>query len=49
MTFHNGKDFTADDVIFTFQRVFSNDFTGKFGLGPIDMAAPRRSTSSPSR
>lgn len=37
VTFHDGKDFTADDVIFTFQRVFSNDFTGKFGLGPIDM------------
>jgi peptide/nickel transport system substrate-binding protein len=37
VTFHDGKDFTADDVIFTFQRVFSNNFTGKFGLGPIDM------------
>ena len=37
VTFHDGKDFTADDVIFTFQRVFSNDFTGKFGLGPIDL------------
>jgi peptide/nickel transport system substrate-binding protein len=37
VTFHNGKDFTADDVIFTFQRVFSNSFTGKFGLGPIDL------------
>ena len=38
VTFHNGKDFTAQDVIFTFQRVFSNGFTGKSGLGPIDMA-----------
>jgi peptide/nickel transport system substrate-binding protein len=37
ITFHNGKDFTASDVIFTFQRIFSNDFTGKFGLGPIDL------------
>jgi peptide/nickel transport system substrate-binding protein len=37
VTFHNGKDFTADDVIFTFQRISSNDFTGKFGLGPIDL------------
>jgi len=38
VTFHNGKDFTAADVIYTFQRIFSNDFTGKFGLGPIDLA-----------
>ena len=37
ITFHDGKSFTADDVIFTFQRVYSNDFTGKFGLGPIDL------------
>ena len=37
VTFHDGKDFTAADVIFTFQRIFSNSFTGKFGLGPIDM------------
>ncbi len=37
VTFHDGKAFTADDVIFTFQRVYSNDFTGKFGLGPIDL------------
>jgi peptide/nickel transport system substrate-binding protein len=41
VTFHDGKDFTAADVIFTFQRVFSNDFTGKFGLGPIDMTGTR--------
>jgi peptide/nickel transport system substrate-binding protein len=41
ITFHDGKDFTADDVIFTFQRVYSNDFTGKFGLGPIDLKATR--------
>jgi peptide/nickel transport system substrate-binding protein len=37
VTFHDGKAFTADDVIFTFQRVYDNDFTGKFGLGPIDL------------
>lgn len=41
VTFHDGKDFTASDVIFTFQRVFSNDFTGKFGLGPIDLAGTK--------
>jgi len=37
VTFHDGKAFTADDVIFTFQRVYNNGFTGKFGLGPIDL------------
>ena len=37
ITWHDGKDFTAGDVIFTFQRVYHNDFTGKFGLGPIDI------------
>jgi peptide/nickel transport system substrate-binding protein len=37
VTFHDGKDLTADDVIFNFQRVYDNDFTGKFGLGPIDL------------
>jgi peptide/nickel transport system substrate-binding protein len=41
VTFHDGKDFTSRDVIFTFQRVFSNDFTGKFGLGPIDLAGTK--------
>ena len=38
VTWHDGKDFTASDVLFTFQRVYSNGFTGKFGLGPIDLA-----------
>ena len=37
VTWHDGKDFTASDVLFSFQRVFSNGFTGKFGLGPIDL------------
>jgi peptide/nickel transport system substrate-binding protein len=37
VTFHDGKAFTASDVLFTFQRVYSNGFTGKFGLGPIDL------------
>jgi peptide/nickel transport system substrate-binding protein len=41
VTFHSGKPFTADDVIFTFQRVYANDFTGKFGLGPIDLKNTR--------
>ncbi len=37
VTFHDGKPFTADDVIFTFQRVYTNGLTGKSGLGPIDL------------
>ena len=37
ITFHDGKDFTAADVLYTFQRISSNNFTGKFGLGPIDL------------
>jgi peptide/nickel transport system substrate-binding protein len=41
VTFHNGKDFSADDVLFTFQRVYANNFTGKFGLGPIDLKNSR--------
>ena len=41
VTFHDGKDLTADDVIFTFQRVYGNNFTGKFGLGPIDLSGTK--------
>jgi peptide/nickel transport system substrate-binding protein len=37
VTFHDGKDFTADDVIFTFRRIYTNNLAGKFGLGPIDL------------
>jgi peptide/nickel transport system substrate-binding protein len=37
VTFHNGKPLTADDVIFSFQRVLHNSFSGKLGLGPIDI------------
>jgi peptide/nickel transport system substrate-binding protein len=41
VTFHDGKAFTASDVLFTFQRVYTNGFTGKFGLGPIDLASTK--------
>ena len=41
ITFSNGQEFTADDVLFTFQRIYRNNFTGKFGLGPIDLAATK--------
>lgn len=41
VTFHNGKDLTADDVLFSFRRMYSNGFTGKTGLGPIDIKATK--------
>jgi peptide/nickel transport system substrate-binding protein len=37
VTFHDGKDFTASDVLFNFQRIVSNKFSGLNGLGPIDL------------
>ena len=37
VTFHDGKDFTSADVLYTFQRIYAGGFTGKFGLGPIDL------------
>jgi peptide/nickel transport system substrate-binding protein len=37
ITFHDGKDLTADDVIFTFQRIIGNKFSGANSLGPIDL------------
>ena len=38
VTFHNGKDLTADDVIYTFQRIVNPKFplAGATALGPID-------------
>ena len=37
VTFHDGKDFTAADVLYNVQRVVSNKFSGAHGLGPIDL------------
>lgn len=37
VTFHDGKDLTADDVIYTFRRVKSNGYAGANSLGPIDL------------
>ena len=36
ITFHSGKPLTADDVIFTFNRIISNSYSGKNPLGPMD-------------
>jgi peptide/nickel transport system substrate-binding protein len=37
VTFHNGKDFTADDVIFNFQRIINNKYAGTNSLGLINL------------
>jgi len=37
ITFHSGKDLTADDVIYTMRRIISNDFSGTLFLGPVDL------------
>ena len=38
VTFHDGKDLTADDVIFTFRRIITSKFSGADSLGPIDLS-----------
>jgi peptide/nickel transport system substrate-binding protein len=37
VVFHNGKPLTADDVIYSFQRVVSNDYGGASSLAPCDI------------
>jgi peptide/nickel transport system substrate-binding protein len=37
ITFHDGKDLTANDVIFTFRRIKTNKFSGADSLGPMDL------------
>jgi peptide/nickel transport system substrate-binding protein len=39
VTFHDGKNLTADDVIFTFQRILNpkSPLTGATPLGPMDL------------
>ncbi len=37
ITFHNGKPLTADDVVFTLNRIVSNDYSGTTPLGPVDL------------
>jgi peptide/nickel transport system substrate-binding protein len=37
ITWHSGKDFTADDVIYTMRRIITNDFSGTLFLGPVDL------------
>jgi peptide/nickel transport system substrate-binding protein len=37
ITFHNGKDLTSEDVLFTLQRIVSNHFSGSLALAPADL------------
>jgi len=37
ITFHSGKPFTADDVIYTMRRIITNDYSGTLFLGPVDL------------
>jgi peptide/nickel transport system substrate-binding protein len=44
ITFHNGKELTADDVIFTLQRIWNpkSPFQGASGLALLDLASLRK-------
>jgi peptide/nickel transport system substrate-binding protein len=37
VTFHDGQELTANDVIFTFRRIISSMFAGASSLGPMDL------------
>jgi len=37
VTFHDGKPLTAQDVVFTLNRILSNQLSGSIPLGPIDI------------
>lgn len=41
ITTHQGKPFVADDVLFSFQRMFDNKFPGSVALGPLDLKASK--------
>jgi peptide/nickel transport system substrate-binding protein len=41
VTFHDGKPLVADDVLFTFRRIYTGSLPGKIFLGPIDLGATR--------
>jgi extracellular solute-binding protein (family 5) len=38
VTFHDGQELTAADVIFTFRRIINGHLSGATGLGPVDLA-----------
>jgi peptide/nickel transport system substrate-binding protein len=41
VTTHKGKPFTADDVLFSFNRIMANKFPGAVALGPIDLQSSK--------
>jgi peptide/nickel transport system substrate-binding protein len=38
VTFHDGQELTAADVIYTFRRIIGSNYTGSAGLGPVEPA-----------
>jgi peptide/nickel transport system substrate-binding protein len=42
VTFHDGKPFTADDVLFSFRRISSLAAPGKIFMGPIDLNGTKK-------
>jgi peptide/nickel transport system substrate-binding protein len=38
VTTHRGKPFTADDILFSFNRIMSQQLPGAASIGPIDLA-----------
>jgi peptide/nickel transport system substrate-binding protein len=38
VTFHDGQELTAADVIYTFRRIIHGHLSGSTGLGPVDLA-----------
>ena len=50
VTFHSGKNLTADDVVYTIHRIVSKSYSGaRCSSARSTSRASRRSTSSPSR
>ena len=41
VTTHRGKPFTADDVLFSLNRIVSNKFPGSTSLGPVDLGSSK--------
>ena len=41
VVFHDGKPLTANDVLFTFDRIIKYGFPGKYSLGTLDIGASK--------
>jgi peptide/nickel transport system substrate-binding protein len=41
VTTHRGKPFTADDVLYSLNRIVSNKYPGASSLGPVDLASSK--------